>query len=51
MTVYVLPANLPVPVDDGAADHLAGTQVPALTVESSVGPVGHAALGAGPGVH
>jgi len=50
MTVYVLPANLPVPVDDGAADHLAGTQVPALTLESSVGPVDLAAFGAERGV-
>ena len=50
MTVYVLPANLPVPVDDGAADHLAGTQVPALTLESSVGPVDLAVFGAERGV-
>ena len=39
MTVYQLPANLPVPVDDGAADHLSGMPVPALTLESSVGPI------------
>ncbi|HSS74851.1 MAG TPA: peroxiredoxin [Gaiellaceae bacterium] len=50
MTVYELPANLPVPVDDGAADHLAGTQVPALTLESSVGPVDLALFGAERGV-
>jgi hypothetical protein len=28
MTVYELPANLPVPVDDGGCDHLEGTEVP-----------------------
>src|SRR4029077_3814637 len=50
MTVYVLPANLPVPVDDGAADHLAGARVPVLTLESSVGPVDLAAFGAERGV-
>jgi peroxiredoxin len=46
MTVYELPANLPAPVDDGACDHLAGLEVPALTLESSVGPVDLAAFGA-----
>jgi hypothetical protein len=25
---YVLPVDLPVPVDDGAADHLPGARVP-----------------------
>ena len=50
MTVYVLPANLTVPVDDGAADHLAGTQEPPLDLESSVGPVDLAAFGAERGV-
>ena len=39
MTVYELPADLPVPVDDGAAAHLDGLGAPALTLESSVGPV------------
>jgi peroxiredoxin len=34
-----LPPDLPVPVDDGAADHLAGTAVPALVLDSSRGPV------------
>jgi peroxiredoxin len=47
MTLYELPANLPVPVDDGACDHVAGLAVPALTLESSVGPVDLAAFGAG----
>jgi peroxiredoxin len=50
MTVYELPADLPVPVDDGACDHVAGLAVPALTLESSVGPVDLAAFGAGRGV-
>ena len=36
---YVLPAGLPVPEDDGAADHLVGMRVPALTLPSPVGPV------------
>ena len=37
--VYTLPPDLPVPVDDGAADHLLGTMLPQLTLESSQGPV------------
>ena len=36
---YVLPSGLPVPVDDGAADHLPGTRIPSLVLESSHGPV------------
>jgi peroxiredoxin len=36
---YTLPGGLPVPEDDGAADHLPGTEVPAVTLESSRGPV------------
>jgi len=36
---YVLPPNLPVPEDDGACDHLPGTMLPQLTLESSQGPV------------
>ncbi len=32
-----LPADLPVPEDDGAADHLAGLAVPALSLPSSAG--------------
>ena len=44
------PTDLPVPVDDGAADHLAGMAVPALTLESSIGPVELAAFGAERGV-
>ena len=36
---YTLPANLPVPEDDGAADHLVGLELPDLELESSQGPV------------
>lgn len=36
---YVLPANLPVPTDDGAAEHLNGRELPDLTLESSAGAV------------
>jgi peroxiredoxin len=37
--VYTLPPDLPAPVDDGAADHLLGTMLPQLTLDSSQGPV------------
>jgi peroxiredoxin len=37
--VYTLPANLPVPEDDGAADHLVGLELPSLELESSAGSV------------
>ena len=36
---YVLPAGLPVPEDDGTADHLPGLELPGLTLPSSAGPV------------
>ena len=36
---YVLPTNLPVPEDDGAADHLLGLELPELTLPSSQGSV------------
>jgi peroxiredoxin len=36
---YALPPDLPVPEDDGAADHLPGLPIPALTLPSSRGPV------------
>lgn len=42
--VYALPPNLPVPEDDGACDHLPGTMLPQLTLESSQGPVSLRAL-------
>jgi peroxiredoxin len=43
--VYTLPPDLPVPEDDGAADHLLGTMLPQLTLESSQGPVSVRELG------
>ncbi len=36
---YVLPPNLPVPEDDGAAEHLPGLRIPSLPLPSSRGPV------------
>jgi peroxiredoxin len=36
---YSLPADLPVPEDDGAADHLVGLELPDLTLPSSQGEV------------
>nr|MBA2740848.1 peroxiredoxin [Actinomycetota bacterium] len=47
MSVYQLPSDLPVPVDDGACDHLPGTRAPALVLDSSWGPVDLADLCAG----
>jgi peroxiredoxin len=41
---YVLPEGLPVPEDDGAADHLPGLELPDLTLPSSRGPVNLAEL-------
>ena len=35
--VYTLPPDLPVPVDDGAADHLRGAVVPSLALASTSG--------------
>jgi peroxiredoxin len=37
--VYTLPPDLPVPEDDGAADHLVGLELPSLVLGSSQGPV------------
>ncbi len=34
-----IPANLPVPLDDGACDHLPGKKVPGLTLQSTRGRV------------
>ena len=42
--LYSLPPNLPVPEDDGACDHLPGTMLPQLTLDSSQGPVSLRAL-------
>lgn len=36
---YTLPEDLPVPEDDGAADHLTGSAMPDLELPSSQGPV------------
>jgi len=41
---YVLPGGLPVPEDEGAADHLPGLGLPDLTLPSSSGPVNFAEL-------
>lgn len=45
MSIHELPPDLPVPVDDGGCDHLPGAPVPALTLESSMGPVSLRELG------
>jgi peroxiredoxin len=37
--VYTLPPGLPIPEDDGAADHLVGLRLPDLTLASSQGDV------------
>ena len=47
MSVYQVPADLPVPVNDGAADHLVGLELPRLELDSSEGRVDLAELGAG----
>jgi peroxiredoxin len=39
LDVYSLPPGLPVPENDGAADHLVGLELPELELESSLGPV------------
>ena len=36
-TDFPLPANLPEPVDDGAADHLVGMAVPRVSLSSMAG--------------
>jgi peroxiredoxin len=43
---YVLPEGLPVPIDDGAADHLPGMAIPDVVLPSSVGDVALADLAA-----
>jgi len=45
--LLTLPANLPVPEDDGACDHLPGMEVPSLTLASSRVSVNLAAFAAG----
>jgi len=37
--LYELPENLPVPVDDGACDHLSGMRVPSVPLPSTAGGV------------
>jgi peroxiredoxin len=37
MSYHRLPADLPVPEDDGAADHLIGTELPSLALPSTTG--------------
>jgi peroxiredoxin len=37
--VYTLPPDLPIPEDDGGADHLVGMELPSLALESSQGLV------------
>jgi peroxiredoxin len=44
MDPYVLPPNLPVPEDDGEADHLEGMELPSLVLDSSAGPFDLAGL-------
>ena len=39
VSLMELPADLPVPVDDGAADHLAGLQLPPVQLPSTAGRV------------
>ena len=39
LDVYSLPPDLPVPEDDGGADHLTGLDLPDLVLDSSLGPV------------
>jgi peroxiredoxin len=46
VSLYQLPTDLPVPVDDGATDHLVGLEIPQLVLDSSEGPVDLAALAA-----
>jgi peroxiredoxin len=47
-TDFPLPENLPAPVDDGAADHLAGAEMPELSLTATDGrTIDLAALGAG----
>ena len=46
MSLYQVPTDLPIPLDDGAIDHLVGLEVPRLVLDSSEGPVDLAALAA-----
>jgi peroxiredoxin len=46
VSLYQVPTDLPIPLDDGATDHLVGLEVPRLVLDSSEGPVDLAALAA-----
>lgn len=46
MSLYQVPTDLPIPLDDGATDHLVGLEVPRLVLDSSDWPVAFAALAA-----
>lgn len=35
--IHALPSDLPVPEDDGAADHLQGATVPSIVLSATVG--------------
>src|SRR5829696_7308643 len=37
--LYELPEGLPIPVDDGASDHLPGTRLPSVPLRSTAGNV------------
>jgi peroxiredoxin len=37
--IYEVPKNLPVPVDDGACDHLTGMKLPSVSLKSTAGGV------------
>ena len=41
--IHTLPDDLPVPKDDGAAEHLLGAAVPALAPRATTGETVHAA--------
>jgi peroxiredoxin len=45
--LHRLPPDLPVPEDDGAADHLPGLALPALTLQSSQGDIDLMEIGRG----
>jgi peroxiredoxin len=47
VSIHSLPPDVPVPVDDGACDHLPGVAVLELVLDSSQGPVSLKELGAG----
>jgi hypothetical protein len=35
--LYAIPDNLPIPIDDGACDHLLGLKIPSVTLLSTTG--------------